>query len=145
MAPKIMATQDIYKHSIIIDRSVDDVWRALTQKIIVDRYYLAPLGADITAVGDELYYGMPENKIIVGQIVTLSAPAEFTHTFRFTDSSDPTETLVTYRLTTSNNSTRLDLQHSGFAAESKHFADISGGWPIILDRLKVLLEEGGTK
>ena len=46
---KMMTGSDeVFTTSVTIDRPAGDVWRALTRKADVDRYYLAPLGADIT-------------------------------------------------------------------------------------------------
>lgn len=133
-----------FKQSITIDRPVADVWRALTMKTHVDRYYMAPLNADITAVSSEIYYGTPTQKMIVGKVVVLDPVQELTHTFRFSDSSDPSDSSVTYRLTVTGDGTQLDLEHRGYAADSQHYADISMGWPIILNGLKTHLEKTGA-
>lgn len=137
-----MASEDTFKTTITIERPAEEVWRALTRKADVDRYYLAPLGADITAAGSDLYYGTAAQRLIFGRVVTLRPPLELTHTFHFGGGADPRESLVTYRLTAEGDRTRLNLEHSGFPADSQPFADISMGWPIILGGLKAHLEGG---
>lgn len=133
-------SDEVFTQAVTIDRPADEVWRGLTRKTDVDRYYLAPLGADITAAGGEMYYGTAAQRMIVGRVVTFRAPHELSHTFRFADSKDATESLVTYRLEPSGDTTRLSVEHSGYPADSQHFADISMGWPIILNGLKAHLE-----
>lgn len=139
-----MASDDTFKLTVTIERPAEEVWRALTRKDHVDRYYLAPLGADITAVGSDLYYGTATQRLIFGEVVTLRAPLELSHTFRFGGTPDPANSVVTYRLTAAGNSTRVSLEHSGYPADSQHFADISMGWPIILGGLKAHLERAAT-
>ena len=130
------ASDDVFTMTVTIDRPADAVWRALTRKRHVDRYYLAPLGADITAAGGDLYYGTDDNRMIVGKVVTLNTPRELSHTFRFAGNPDAGDSLVTYRLSESGGKTRLTVEHSGYARDSQHYADISMGWPIILNGLK---------
>lgn len=132
-----------YRQSLLIDRPVAEVWQALTEKRLVDLYYLAPLGADIGAAGSEIYYGLPDQKMILGEVRRLEAPQLLEHSFRFAFGAPPEESLVTYRLEPEAGGTRLTLEHSGFEPDSQSYADISGGWPIILGNLKALLEGPG--
>jgi len=138
-------TTGTFKHSLTIDQPVDVVWRALTTKADVDKYYLAPLGADITSGVSEIYYGTPDNHMIVGKVVTLRPAAEFAHTFMFTGRDNPPESLATYRLTPTEDGTLLELEHTGFVADSQEYADISMGWPIILEGLKAHVEGAGAQ
>ena len=140
----VPASDDIFTLTVTIERPAEEVWRALTRKAHVDRYYLAPLDADIAAAGSDFYYGTEAQRMIVGKVVTLRPPLELTHTFRFAGGPDPRESVVTYRLDADGNRTRLSLEHSGYPADSQHFADISMGWPIILDGLKAHLEGAAT-
>ena len=78
--------------------------------------------------------------MIIGTVVTYQAPLELSHTFRFADSGDATESRVTYRLAAIGDTTRVSVEHRGYPADSQHFADISMGWPIILNGLKTHLE-----
>ena len=130
---------DAFTQTITIDKPVDAVWRAIVRKADIDKYYLAPIGSDITHSTQSFYYGTPEHKFMTAEVVTLEAPHRLAHTFRFTGSNDGVS-LVTYRLTPAGNGTRLDLEHSGYAPDSQSFSDISGGWPIILGRLKAHVE-----
>ncbi len=132
-----------YRQSLLIERPLDEVWQALTEKQLVDRYYLAPLGEDITSAGGELYYGLPDQKMILGEIRRLEAPRLLEHSFRFAFGAPPEDSVVTYRLEPEAGGTRLTLEHRGFDPNSQSYADISGGWPIILGNLKALLEGPG--
>lgn len=39
---------------------------------------------------------------------------------------------------------KLTVTHDGFASDSKVFASISNGWPLVLSNLKSYLETGTT-
>ena len=135
-----MAEDCPFTITIAIDRPVEVVWQALTQKSDVDQYYLAPLGEDITASGHELYYGTNTQKMIIGEVIAFHPPDELIHTFRFADSEESGNSLVSYRLKSAGHATELTLEHSGFLSDSQSYADIAMGWPIILEGLKKYLE-----
>lgn len=133
-----------YEVSATFNQPAPTVWDALTKKNLVDQYYLAPLMSDATRVGDEMAYGPPGQAMIVGQVVEFDAPTKLVHTFRFAGMPKTEETTVTYTLKSDPNATELRVEHTGFAKDSQFEADISGGWPIILEGLKALLEKRTT-
>lgn len=132
-----------FEYTLFIGKPPREIWDALTQKPLVDRYYLAPLLHLDLQLGGKVSYGY-EADVIVGTVKELTAPAKLSHTFAFSDAPDYA-TLVTYEIAPAGPSvSRLHLSHTGFAAEDQTFADISGGWPAILSSLKTLLETGDT-
>ena len=137
--------EEAYRRSLLIDRPVAEVWLALTEKRMVDLYYLVPLGEDVGGPGSEIYYGQPDQKMILGEVRRLEAPRLLEHSFRFAYGAPPEESVVTYRLEPEAGGTRLTLEHRGFDPDSQSYADISGGWPIILGNLKALLETPGGR
>ena len=128
-----------FVHEIVLARPIATVWTALVRKDIVDKYYLAPLGADIATVGSEVFYGLPSNKMIVGTVLAVEAPTRLVHTFRFASDSGP-DTTVTYALAATGSGTVLRIEHRGYPDPSQGYSDIAMGWPIIAGRLKALLE-----
>ena len=129
-----------FVHEIALAQPVATVWAALTRKALVDKYYFAPLGADISQAGTEIYYGLPNGKMITGTILKFQPPALLVHTFRFAGDMVSPETTVTYSLAANGNGTTLRVEHRGYPIPSQGYADISGGWPIIFDRLAALLD-----
>lgn len=130
---------DMYTHSVMIERGQDDVWAALVTKSIVDGYYFAPISDDIGMTGQDFFYGTAEQKMIIGSVVELRAPAVFKHSFQFAG-PDQADSTVTYSLTHTDGQTRVSVTHEGYDKDTQSYADIAGGWPIILQGLKAKLE-----
>ena len=130
-----------YVLDVAFEQPVEAVWAAITQKQLIDQYYFSAVNADITQVGAEIFYGAAEHKLITGRVVALEAPRLLKHTFRFAEEADTSETIVTYALAGDGTGPRLHLEHHGYAANLQGYADIAGGWPIIVGGLKGVLEK----
>lgn len=135
------ANEKSFARSIVIAAKPETVWNALTKKIHVDKYYLAPIGEDITATEREIYYGAPDNKMIVGEVAIFEPPMKLTHTFHFKGRDGAKTSYVTYWIRTVKGGSKLTVSHVGYKAGSQDFTDISVGWPIIMDGLKAYLEK----
>lgn len=133
-----------FQQTLFIARPAEEVWAALTQKALVDRYYLAPLGPMRLTLGGEIFYGDAENKVITGRVLELERPRRFAHSFRFAHDTGASETVVRYAIEDMGRMSALHLSHEGFAAESQGYRDVAGGWPVVLSGLKTLLETGQT-
>ena len=125
---------------LALNHPIDAVWAAITKKSLVDRYYFAPLGADVGAAGSAIVYGLPASPLIIGRVIAIEAPCRLAHSFRFIEEADTTATVVEYTLVAHNQGTRLRIEHRGYSPNSQGYADIAGGWPIIADRLQALLD-----
>ena len=131
--------EDVYTHSITIDQNTENVWPGLVTKSIIDGYYFAPISGDLKEVGQTFYYGSESQQLISGKILEMAAPTTLKHSFGF-NGEDPAKTTVTYTLKPEGALTKLTVSHEGYAKNSQSFADIAGGWPIILKGLKTKLE-----
>ncbi len=132
----------VFRQSLYIGKPAAEVWDAITQKAMVDTYYLAPLGTDIDAVGQEIFYGVGDQKFIHGQVTAFESGKLLKHSFRFDHEAVEAETQVTYEIEAIGEVSALHLTHEGFGAETQTYHDISGGWPVILSNLKTILETG---
>ncbi len=131
-----------FNYTTFIVASPEKVWNALTEPEQVSKYYLCPLTNLVPRKGGPISYG---NGLITGLVTTWNPRKEFAHSFKFKAHPDEPETTVAYHLTAiGGDVTQLSLVHSGFAEDSKSFADVTGGWPTILSQLKTLLETGKT-
>lgn len=130
-----------FHQTLFIGKPAKEVWDALITKATVDRYYMVPLLVLDPKKGGRIAYGR-ETAMIEGIIAELEAPHKLSHSFRFAGSTSP-ETLATYEVEPLGDAMcALHLTHSGFKQEDQTFADITGGWPVILSSLKTLLETG---
>ena len=130
---------DAYSRTVTIKREAGDVWAALVTKSIVDTYYFAPVSEDLTEVGQQFYYGTKDQQLISGKVMDLQAPIIFKHSFRFA-SEEQSKSVVTYSVEPLDSGTRLIVTHEGYEMDTQSYADIAGGWPIILDGMKTKLE-----
>ncbi len=130
-----------FHYTILIAKPAADVWSALTEKKMVDQYYMAPLHTLELKKGGKISYGV-DKEMIIGTITEFEAPKTLGHTFKFAGSEDP-ETRVTYEIKAIGDAMcSLTISHTGFEAENQTFADIRGGWPVIASSLKTVLETG---
>ena len=134
-----------YVETILITAAPEDVFAALVDPERVNQYHMAPLFKIGTVPGEEILYGSADDIMISGRITRLLPGEVLEHTFRFGPESHAgtevdADTLVNYTLEPVGGETRLTLRHSGFAEENQTFANISGGWPYILEGLKGYLE-----
>lgn len=138
--PSAQAQTEAFTREVSLRHPIEAVWAAVTRKELVDKYYFVPLGADISQAGVEIFFGPPNNKAIVGTVVAYEPPRLLRHTFRFVGDDKSPDTTVTYTLTSEPGGTRLHLEHRGYPVDSQGYADISGGWPVLLDGLKAVLD-----
>ncbi len=133
----------VFTQTIYIDRPAAEVWAALTQKHIVDKYYLCPLQKMDLKVGGDVIYGTPTREFIAGKVIHIVPGKSLSHTFKFEDHyKDEPPSVVTYKIEDMGQMSALTLTHTGFTTPKQTFADISDGWPIILSNLKTYLETG---
>lgn len=130
-----------FHYTIFIAKPASDVWSALTEKKLIDQFYMAPVHTLELKKGGKISYGS-EAEFIIGTITDLEAPKTLVHTFKFAGSGDP-ETRVAYEIEPVGElMCSLTISHTGFRAADQTFANVTGGWPVIASSLKTLLETG---
>lgn len=130
-----------FTYTTFIAKPAQTVWNALTQKKTIDQYYLAPVHTLELKQGGKISYG-GEQEMISGTITKLEAPKTLTHTFNFAGSKDA-ETTVSYSVEAfGDKMCALTVTHGGFKEENQTYANVAGGWPVIISSLKTLLETG---
>jgi uncharacterized protein YndB with AHSA1/START domain len=130
-----------FHYTILIAKPAADVWSALTEKKLVDQYYMVPLHTLELKKGGKISYGV-DKEMITGTITDFEAPKTLVHTFKFTNKEN-TETRVSYDIKPIGDAMcALTITHTGFEEKNQAFSDITGGWPIIASSLKTLLEIG---
>jgi uncharacterized protein YndB with AHSA1/START domain len=128
-----------FRYTILIAKPAANVWSALTEKKIIDQYYMVPVRSLELEKGGKITYG-EETDIITGIIEKIEPPKTLVHTFNFVGSNDP-ETRVSYEITPIGDlMCSLTISHTGFEKEDQTFADIAGGWPVVASSLKTFLE-----
>lgn len=130
-----------FHYTTFIGKPAKEVWSALTEKKIIDRYHMAPVHTLELKEGGRISYG-GDAELITGTVTEIDAPKRLAHTFKFVGSEDA-ETKVTYEIKAIGDSMcSLTISHTGFEADNQSFANVTGGWPVIASSLKTLLETG---
>jgi len=134
-----------FTQEIRISASPEAVWKAITQPEMVKKYHLAPLHKLELKKNGEIIYGSNEENLISGVVKDFEENVRLIHTFRFGSQNhlgteEDQDTMVSYFIQSDGPFTILKVTHSGFSEDNQTRADIVGGWPIILQQLKAILE-----
>ena len=131
---------------VIIQAGPDKVWKALTDKESIKKYFFGTEAISDWVVGSSLIFqGEWEGKTYQDKGTILAADAgkllQYNYWSGFSGLDDIPEnySLVTYRLSAELDKTTLTLTQEGFAGEEAK-AHGEGGWTMVLDNLKKLLE-----
>ena len=133
---------------MVIQASPDVVWKALTNREIIKKYFFGTEAISDWKVGSSLIFqGEWEGKTYQDKGTILAAEPgkmlQYNYWSGFSGLEDVPEnySLVTYRLSsgTEPDQTTLVLTQEGFAGEEA-LAHAEGGWTMVLDNLKKLLE-----
>ena len=142
------ATPPMFVQSVHIKAPREKVWKALIDPSFTTRYYYGfALVADSVDTGAPYEYRHPDGSVaIVGEVVQADAGKRLVMTFSAQwDASFERDSpsRVTYELEELGpHLTRLTLVHDGFDSETATYTAVSGGWSLILDGLKTLVETG---
>jgi uncharacterized protein YndB with AHSA1/START domain len=93
--------------------------------------------------GAKLRYYSPDRRrvFVVGEVLEVSPPTRFSHTFKFTMRAEE-PSVVTWELQETPTGCRVTLVHSGWTDQIKTHKGVVGGWREILGTLKHELETG---
>jgi len=137
----------IVTKTIHIEVGPQKVWEALTDREIIKKYFFGTEAISDWEVGSSLIFqGEWEGKTYQdkGNILAVEPGKllQYNYWSGFSGLKDTLEnySLVTYRLEPDQNGTTVHLTQEGFAGDEAK-AHAEGGWTMVLDNLKKLLEE----
>ena len=129
-----------------IQAGPDVVWKALTDRETIKKYFFGTEAISDWQVGSSLIFqGEWEGKTYQDKGTILAADAgkklQYSYWSGFSGLEDVPDnySLVTYLLSSESDQTTLTLTQEGFAGEEA-LAHADGGWTMVLDNLKKLLE-----
>jgi uncharacterized protein YndB with AHSA1/START domain len=129
--------------SIDIKAPIQRVWQEITKTGAIQRAVNNTVLESAMTPGAKLRYYSPSKKrvFVVGEIVEVTPPRRFSHTWKFTMSPDG-PTLVTWDLTEVSDGCRVTLTHTRWTDAHKMYKRVGGTWREILRLLKLELETG---
>ena len=132
--------------TVVIHASPDVVWHALTDRETIKKYFFGTEAISEWKEGSSLIFqGEWEGKTYQDKGTILAAEPgillQYNYWSGFSGLEDAPEnySLVTYRMTSEPGQTTLRLTQEGFPSEVAK-AHAEGGWDMVLDNLKKLLE-----
>ena len=129
---------------VVIDGSIDAVWRELTKQGEAQAaVFNCWLHAQALAPGHKMQMRTGSGKyvMVVGTITDLTPPTRFAHTFRFTQYDDP-ECEVIYELKQLAAGVECTLTVDRMPVGTRTEKDMAGGGTMIVDTLKAVVETG---
>lgn len=130
--------------SVEINAPIERVWREITKTGAIQRASNNTVLESAMTPGSKLRYYSPSKKrvFVVGEIIEISAPRTFSHTWKFTMSPDG-PTLVTWELSElPGGRCRVTLTHTRWTEAHKMYKNVGKTWREILRLLKLELETG---
>jgi len=148
-----------FVYTTYIQTTPERLWQALTEPAFTKRYWDVTFETDWTA-GSKMVWDN-HGAIIADpdQVVLESDPyrrlsytwhtftPELGHLIGFSDqllaevAAEP-RSKVTFEIEPAGDAVKLTVVHDGFEPGSKIAENVSGGWPIVIARLKTMLETG---
>jgi uncharacterized protein YndB with AHSA1/START domain len=124
----------------------DKVFKALTDSEATAKFWFGNAVTSDWKVGSPVKFHREGKLILSGEVIENDAPRRLSYTFTpHHEPHDGTDTSrVVMELEQQKNQVKLTVTHDGFAPDSKVFASISNGWPLVLSNLKSYLETGAT-
>jgi uncharacterized protein YndB with AHSA1/START domain/DNA-binding transcriptional ArsR family regulator len=141
------STMSAPKHvfEVYIRTTPERLWQAITDPAMTSAYYFDTfVQSDFTPGAAYTMAKADGTMSIDGEILEIDPPRKLVQTFnmRWNPEVNDPPSRVTWEITPMGDTCRLSLVHDGFASETPTYAEVSGGWPLILSSLKSLLETG---
>ena len=120
----------------------EKVFKALTDTDATAKFWFGNAVTSDWKVGSPVTFHREGKLIVSGKVLEHDAPRRLSYTFQsHHEPHNGTEaSRVVMDLEQQRDQVKLTVTHDGFAPDSKVFASISNGWPLVLSSLKSYLE-----
>ncbi|HTK11207.1 MAG TPA: SRPBCC domain-containing protein [Ktedonobacteraceae bacterium] len=138
---KTQLTGRSLEKELFIKASPERVFRALTEKEELERWFLAKAEIDLRP-GGVIRFEWAPGMFELGKILELEPPHRVSYTW---EALEPSPTTITFELTAENGGTRLHLIHTGIGEGGdwdRYYNSVDGGWSLHLSDLISWLETG---
>lgn len=131
-------------HRVVIRATIQQVWDALTSEgTVLPHFFGTVMQTTGLKPGSQLRMRTPDGRYtgVVGEILEVNPPYRFSHTFRFTNLSDP-PCRVTYELKEVEGGVEFTLISDAVPCGTKTEGQMSQGGHFITSVLKSVVETG---
>jgi len=138
-------SKPVFVYVTYIASTPDKVFKALTSSEATDKFWFGNAATSDWKVGSPIEFHREGKLILQGTILENAPPRRLSYTFHpMHDAQFAAEqpSRVVFELEQQKSQVKLTVTHDDFAENSKVFASISNGWPLVLSNLKSFLETG---
>jgi uncharacterized protein YndB with AHSA1/START domain/DNA-binding transcriptional ArsR family regulator len=146
--PVDVTTKPLQIYQVFIRATPEQIWEAITSPEFTSRYFYGTRVESDLEAGSPIVYrsGNSDDMLVEGEVISSDPPRRLVHTWRALYSPDlaaDPPSRVSWELEPADGGvTRLTVTHDGFETETATFTSVAGGWNLVLDGLKTLLETG---
>ena len=133
---------------LYIRTTPEKLWDAIVNPELTRQYFHNTEVRSDFKVGSQLDYFMQNESgesvsALTGKILEVVPARKLVHTFSFHQNGDkPSRASYEIEPVAGSDIVKLTVTHDGFEGETETYKGVSGGWPILLNSLKSLLETG---
>ena len=138
-------SKPVFVYVSYIASTPDKVYKALTSAEATGKFWFGNAVTSDWKVGSPITFHREGKLIVQGKILENDPPRRLSYTFQsMHEPFNGTEkaSRVVYEIEQQKDQIKLTVTHDDFAEDSKVFASISNGWPLVLSSLKSYLESG---
>ena len=136
-------SRPVFIYVSYIASTADKVFKALTSHEATGKFWLGNAATSDWRVGSPVTFHREGKLILQGTILENDPPRRLSYTFKPMHDelySGEQPSRVVFDLEQQRDQVKLTMTHDDFAPDSKVFASISNGWPLVLSSLKSYLE-----
>ena len=140
-------SKPVFVYVTYIASTTDKVFKALTSHESTRQYWFGNAVTSDWKVGSPLEFHREGKLVVEGKVLENDPPRRLSYTFRSMHephNGRERPSRVVFDLEQQKNQVKLTVTHDDFEPDSKVFASISNGWPLVLSNLKSFLETGTT-
>jgi uncharacterized protein YndB with AHSA1/START domain len=138
-----MSEKPKFVYVTYIASTPEKVFKALTDSETTAKFWFGNAVTSDWRVGSPVTFHREGKLIVSGKVLEHDPPRRLSYTFQSQhEPHNGTErpSRVVMELEQQRDQVKLTVTHDDFAPDSKVFASISNGWPLVLSSLKSLLE-----
>jgi uncharacterized protein YndB with AHSA1/START domain len=138
-------SKPVFVYVTYIASTPEKVFKALTDPATTAKFWFGNAVTSDWKVGSPVTFQREGKLVVSGEVLEHDAPRRLSYTFHalhepHNGAEKPSR--VVMDLEQQRGQVKLTVTHDDFAPDSKVFASISNGWPLLLSNLKSLIETG---
>jgi uncharacterized protein YndB with AHSA1/START domain len=138
-------SKPVFIYVSYIASTPDKVFKALTSHDATAQYWFGNAVTSDWKVGSPVEFHREGKLVVRGKVLENDPPRRLSYTFQSMHephNGKEKASRVVFDLEQQKSQVKLTVTHDDFAPDSKVFASISNGWPLVLSNLKSFLETG---